>query len=55
MMAGSIQGKMIISINDHDDIRDVFQDFAIREVGIHYTVGGAQRGKGKKELIITNF
>lgn len=53
-LAGTIKGKMIISLNDHPDIRRVFDGFRIETAGINYTVGG---GKGKKasELIIYNY
>lgn len=52
----SIKGKMVFSINDHDDIRELFKDFNIREVDVVYTVGGAKSGqKPSGELIITNY
>ncbi|CAG9000677.1 MAG: hypothetical protein CENE_02677 [Candidatus Celerinatantimonas neptuna] len=53
-LAGSIKGKMIISINDHPDIRKVFDGFRMETVGIHYTIGGG-KGKNAEELIIYNF
>lgn len=54
-LAASIQGKMIISINDCAKIRSVFKGLKMRSVGITYTVGGGGRSGGKKELIITSW
>lgn len=54
--AESIKGKMIISINAHDDIKKLFNGFNMQEVGLNYSVGGKSRSKQKaKELIITNW
>lgn len=50
----TLQGKALLTINDHADIRDVFSDFQIKSVDINYTVGGAGKGKARKELLITN-
>lgn len=50
----TLQGKALLTINDHPDIRDVFSDFQIKPVDINYTVGGAGKGKARKELLITN-
>lgn len=54
-LARSIEGKMIISINDCAKIRTVFKGLKMRTAAITYIVGGAGRGKGKKELIIANW
>lgn len=53
--AGTCKGKMIISVNDIKAMRKVFKGLKIRSVAIDYTVGGACRGRGRKELIIRNF
>lgn len=50
-LARSIQGKMIISINDHPDIRRVFDGLAVKVVDHSYTVGGGQRATKCQELI----
>ncbi|WP_373020705.1 DNA adenine methylase [Thiomicrorhabdus sp.] len=51
-----IQGKMMISINDHPDIRKLFNEFNIKTVNLKYTVGGSKKNSDKKqELIITNY
>ena len=46
------KGKVVLSINDHPDIRRVFEGLRMIEVGITYTVGGGKAAAG--ELIITN-
>lgn len=51
--AKSIKGKMIISINDHPDIRHVFAGLTMKPVAINYTVG--KTAKKAKELIICNW
>ncbi len=47
------QGKVILSINDHPDIRDVFAGFRIEQVAIQYSVN-ANKNKPSSELIIRN-
>jgi DNA adenine methylase len=42
---------MIISINDHPDIRQLFADLPMVEVDYKYTVGGGQNQAECKELI----
>jgi len=49
-----IDGTMIVSINDHPDIRKVFAEFPMTTVAINYTVGGGQNAQPTKELIIGN-
>lgn len=41
--AKAITGKMIISINGHPQIRELFKDMPVVEVDYQYTVGGADR------------
>lgn len=52
----SCQSKIMLSINDHPDIRGLFADFNISTTKINYSVGqvGASREQ-KHELIITNY
>lgn len=50
-----MKGTMIVSINDHPDIRRVFDGFPMQSVDIIYTVGGADAGQAAKELIIGNW
>ena len=50
----TIQGKFMLSINDHPKMRDVFKDFNVKEVSLLYTVG--QKGPVEAdELIFSNF
>ncbi|MEX3691902.1 DNA adenine methylase [Paraburkholderia sp. BR14263] len=48
----TIKGKAIVSLNDHPDIRRVFEGFRIETADIRYTVGGGGRDAARKELII---
>lgn len=56
-LAQTIKGKMLISINDHPDIRSVFTDLEMIQVPIKYTVGCSKGEKRKvsHELIIKNY
>ncbi len=51
----SMRGKALLSINDHPDIRRVFQGLEMQTVEIDYTVGGAGRGNARRELIIRSW
>ena len=53
-LMGTIQGKVIMSINSHADILALFREFSHQEVQISYTVGGGG-GNPKRELIIRNW
>lgn len=53
-LAGSIKGRMVISINDHPEIREVFAGLRLKEVPLRHTVGG-QGGKQANELIYFNW
>lgn len=50
-LATSIQGQMIISINGHPEIRELFQGIASVEVDYQYTVGGADSRSDCIEMI----
>lgn len=54
-LSKSIQGKMIISINDHPDIREVFKHLPVVEVDYKYTVGGGNKQSDCVELIFGNW
>lgn len=55
-LARTIEGKMIISVNDIPEMRHVFAGFQMESVGIHYTLQGAGRGSAQQqELIIRNW
>ncbi|MBN9411328.1 MAG: DNA adenine methylase [Burkholderiales bacterium] len=49
-----LRGKAILSINDHPDIRRVFDGFQMETLDIEYTVGGADRAR-RGELIIYSW
>ena len=54
-LARTMQGRMIISVNDIPEMRKAFAGLTMSSVGINYTVGGAGKGADRQELIIQNF
>ncbi len=55
-LARSIAGKMLISVNDIPEMRDVFAGLYMESVGIHYTLQGAGRAATQqRELVIKNW
>lgn len=55
-LMSNCQGKIMLSINDHPDIRAIYKQFNINETEISYTVGRVSQSRSKKkELIITNY
>jgi len=54
-LARSIKGHMIISINDHPDIRAVFSDLPVIEIDYQYTVGGNGKPSDCVELVFGNW
>ncbi|BBO75548.1 hypothetical protein DSCW_29650 [Desulfosarcina widdelii] len=53
VLAG-ISSRFIISINDHPDIREVFNNFEIKSMSLKYTVSKDKQTTGKK-LLVSNF
>ena len=52
----SIEGKFLLTINDHEKVKEWYKDFKIKEVEVNYSVAKEKSGRGKyKELIITNY
>lgn len=51
----SLKGRAIVSLNDHPDIRRVFDGFHIEIVPIQYTVGGVGRAAARNELLIFSW
>ena len=52
----NLKGKFLLTINDHEKVREWYKEFNIREVEVNYSVSRASEGRGKyKELIITNY
>jgi DNA adenine methylase len=54
-LLGQIQGKAMISLNDHPDIRRIFNAFQMETAEINYTVGGGARQAPRTELIIYSW
>lgn len=53
-LARTIKGRMVISVNDIPEMRKAFAGLRLETVDIQYNVGGSQRCKPSKELIIIN-
>lgn len=49
------KGKVMMSINDHPDIRKLFTEFTIHELETSYTVGRKKTGAVAGELVISNY
>ena len=55
-MVRSLKGRAMISINDHPDIRKVFDGLTMFDLGIKYSVGNNQAAPAEsRELVITNW
>lgn len=54
-MMREIKGKAILTINDHPDMRRVFEGFRTQYAKINYTVGGGDKGKDRQEMIVMNW
>ena len=52
----NIQGKFLLTINDHVKIRELYKGFNIEEVEVMYSISKENSGRRNfKELIITNY
>lgn len=51
----TMAGSAILTINDHPDMRRIFKGFPLETFTIDYTMGGAGKGKDRKELIYRNW
>lgn len=52
----NLKGKFLLTINDHEKIRDMYSGFNIEETEVLYSVSRQSSGrKNFKELIITNY
>lgn len=49
----NLQGKAIVSLNDHPDIRKCFDGYHIESTDIRYTVGGGAGSEAKEVLIFS--
>lgn len=50
-----LQGRAIISLNDHPDMRQVFKGLRRKTLQIGYTVGGAGKATKASELVLFNW
>lgn len=51
-----VKGKVMISINDHPEIRELFSGLTIFDLGIKYSLGNNQANPNEsRELVITNW
>lgn len=53
-LARSIEGRMVITVNDIPEMRKAFAGLRMETADIQYTVGGSARSSPSKELIILN-
>ncbi|AUN95864.1 DNA adenine methylase [Pseudazoarcus pumilus] len=53
-LLGRLDGKAIVTLNDHPDIRQAFSRFHIESTDIRYTVGGGS-GVERREVIIFSW
>jgi DNA adenine methylase len=52
----NIQGKFLLTINDHPEVRQWYEDFHVIETKVNYSVAKKQTARKKyNELIITNY
>lgn len=52
----NIKGKFLLTINDHEKVREWYKAFNIKETVVNYSVSKEVKARGKyKELIITNY
>ena len=49
------KGKMMLSINDHPDIRNLFQDLRITRFDLAYSISRDKTQKNSGELVICNW
>ncbi len=54
-MLRNLEGKAIVSLNDHPEIRRVFDDFYIETAAIQYTIGGGGKAVDRQEVIIYSW
>lgn len=52
----NISGKFLLTINDSEEVRELYKDFHIQEVAVHYSVSRQSAARKEYgELIITNY
>lgn len=50
-----IKGKFILSLNDKPEVRSIFSEFNISDVGATYSVGGGDKQSVFAEVLIMNY
>ncbi|HBZ9378442.1 TPA: hypothetical protein MNB63_005378 [Klebsiella pneumoniae] len=54
-LARTIGGKMVISVNDIEEMRETFAGLRIQTVDIRYNLQTTGKAELKRELVICNF
>lgn len=54
-LSQSIEGKLMISINDHPDIMALFEGLYSKGFDYTYTVGGGHNQQSVVEMLFANF
>ncbi len=54
-MMATAKGKVMLSINDHPDIRELFKDFRTQRLELAYPVSREKTQKTSGELVICNW
>jgi len=54
-LLAELKGKFILSLNDTDAVRKMFERFEIRAVTTTYAAAAAGNRTGRKELLISNY
>ena len=49
-----IEGRFLLSLNDHPEVRRIFAGFTIDDEAVRYTLGGMGKSREFGELIISN-
>lgn len=52
---GQLQGRFLLSINDHPDIRELYKGFDIVNIDVRYSVSRTDKSTLKRELLISNY
>ena len=49
-----IEGKFILSLNDHPEVRRIFAGFTFHDEAVRYQIGGMDKSQIAREVIISN-
>lgn len=50
-----IEGKFLLSLNDHPEVRRIFASFAMVTLNVSYSVGGGENTQHTTEVVISNI